>query len=201
MDRTTDRRLVLASASPARLRLLRQAGFDPEVVVSDVDESAVTAATAQELVAELARRKAAAVAGRVDGWALVVGCDSLFELDGATVGKPATVDEARSRLQAARGRSGVLRTGHCLVDVAGKRSVAEVASTEVRFGDYSDAELDAYLATDEPLRVAGAFTLDGRSAPFVDGVVGDPSNVIGLSLPLLRNLLHRLGLSVVDFWA
>jgi septum formation protein len=191
---------VLASASPARLRLLRDAGFDPQVVVSGVDEDAVRADSPAALVQELAVRKAAAVAAGMDGDELVVGCDSVLDLDGQALGKPASPDDAVRRWQRMRGRDGCLRTGHCVVDVATGRRVADVASTLVRFGTPSDAEVAAYVATGEPLAVAGAFTLDGRSAPFVDGVDGDPGNVIGLSLPLLRRLLAQLGVEVTDLW-
>lgn len=192
-------RLVLASASPARLRLLQAAGFDPEVVVSGVDEEAVEAATPRELALVLAERKADAVASTLDD-GLVVGCDSVLDLDGRALGKPATAGEAVERWRAMRGRTGVLVTGHCVVDAATGRRVSEVAATEVRFGRPTDDEIDAYVATGEPLRVAGAFTLDGRSAPFVDAVVGDPGTVIGLSLPLLRDLLARLDVRITDLW-
>ena len=192
-------RLVLASASPARLRLLREAGFDPEVIVSGVDEDGISARSVSELVVALATAKAHAVAERPEAaGAVVVGCDSMLDVDGELQGKPASVEQARQRLQGLRGRSAVLRTGHCVI--WGGASVSDVASTEVRFGDFSDAELDAYLATGEALGVAGSFTLDGRSAPFVDGIVGDHGNVIGLSLPLLRRLLAKLDLTVMDLW-
>ena len=195
------RPLVLASASPARLGLLRAAGLDPAVVVSHVDEDAVTAPGPRELVLELAVRKARAVAAReLPAGALVVGCDSLLELGGEAFGKPGTADAALARWQAMRGRSGTLLTGHCVVDTATGAEAAEVAGTVVRFGTPSDAELEAYVATGEPLQVAGAFTLDGRSAPFLAGVDGDPGNVIGLSLPLLRALLGRLGVALHELW-
>jgi septum formation protein len=189
---------VLASASPARLRLLRDAGLSPDVVVSGVDEDGVTG-TAREVVLELATRKAQAVACGVDD-ALVVGCDSLLELDGQVLGKPATEAEAVARWQAMRGRSGTLHTGHCVVDTATGASAGDVCSTLVRFGTPSDEEVRAYVATGEPLQVAGAFTLDGRSAPFLDGIDGDAGNVIGLSLPLLRALLAKLDVSLVELW-
>ncbi|SFF80712.1 septum formation protein [Actinacidiphila alni] len=199
---SSSRTLVLASASPARLGLLKQAGLDPRVVVSGVDEDAITAATPAELARVLAEAKAAAVAagGMLDGGELVIGCDSVLELDGRALGKPADAAEAVARWQAMRGRSGVLQTGHCVIDTANGRQVSRTASTTVRFGTPDDAEIAAYVASGEPLYVAGAFTLDGRSAPFVDGIEGDPGNVIGLSLPLLRTLLAELDVRITDLW-
>ncbi|MFB8242924.1 nucleoside triphosphate pyrophosphatase [Kitasatospora purpeofusca] len=197
----TDRRsLVLASASPARLGLLRQAGLDPRVVVSGVDEDALTAATPAELALVLAEAKAKAVAATLTEGELVIGCDSVLELDGQALGKPADEAEALARWQAMRGRAGVLRTGHCVIDTVTGRQASATASTTVRFGTPDDAEVAAYIATGEPLHVAGAFTLDGRSAPFVEGIEGDPGNVIGLSLPLLRGLLTELGVRITDLW-
>jgi septum formation protein len=196
-----DRVLVLASASPARLGLLQQAGFDPRVVVSGVDEDAISAPTPTDLARLLAEAKAAAVSGHLPFDALVIGCDSVLDLgDGQALGKPRDADEAFDRWQMMRGRSGELRTGHCLIDTVTGKRVSQTASTTVRFGMPDDEEIEAYIATGEPLAVAGAFTLDGRSAPFIDGIEGDPGNVIGLSLPLLRRLLAELGYRVTDFW-
>ncbi|ESU46170.1 putative septum formation protein [Streptomyces sp. HCCB10043] len=198
---TDQRRLVLASASPARLGLLRQAGFAPEVIVSGVDEDALSAPTPAELALVLARAKAAAVAERPEAaGALVIGCDSVLELDGEALGKPADAEEATARWKSMRGRAGILQTGHSVIDTASGRTASATASTVVRFGEPSDAEVAAYVASGEPLHVAGAFTLDGRSAPFVDAIEGDHGNVIGLSLPLLRRLLGELDVSVTELW-
>lgn len=206
--------LVLASASPARLALLTAAGFDPHVIVSGVDEEAVGAANAEALCAVLARMKAHAVAARIHkgelgqelpaGRTLVLGCDSVLEFDGEVFGKPDGPDAARKRWQAMRGRTGVLHTGHCLLDLTvdpvGAGAGEEVASTAVTFADLTDDEIDTYVGSGEPLRVAGAFTIDGLGGPFVERIEGDPSTVIGLSLPTLRHLLRRLDLSVTSFW-
>jgi septum formation protein len=198
---TSTRELVLASASPARLGLLKQAGLDPRVMVSGVDEEAISAPTPAELARVLAEAKAAAVAGLLDGGELVIGCDSVLELDGQALGKPKDAAEATARWQAMRGRDGVLRTGHCVIDTANGRQVSRTASTTVRFGTPDDAEVAAYVASGEPLSMAGAFSLDGRSAPFVEGIDGDPGTVIGLSLPLLRRLLAELDVRITDLWA
>jgi septum formation protein len=196
------RRLVLASASAARRRLLVEAGFQPEVLVSGVDEESVSADTLSELVVTLAEAKAEAVASRSEAvGAVVIGCDSLLDVDGEIHGKPASIEHARLRLTRLRGRSAILRSGHCVIDTVTGRRASDLASTEVVFGDYTDEELEAYLATGEALQVAGSFTLDGRSAPFVAGIVGDHTNVIGLSLPLFRALLGAIGLTVMDLWA
>ncbi|NUT34938.1 MAG: septum formation inhibitor Maf [Hamadaea sp.] len=206
--------LVLASASPARLTLLRAAGIDPHVIVSGVDEDAVEAANAEALCAVLARMKANAVAARIHkgelggelppGRTLVLGCDSVLEFDGQVYGKPDGPDDAQKRWRAMRGQSGVLRTGHCLVDLGvGTEDagiVEEVASTVVHFAALTDEEIDVYVDSGEPLQVAGAFTIDGLGGPFVERIEGDPSTVIGLSLPTLRHLLRRLDLSVTSFW-
>ncbi|MFB0616721.1 nucleoside triphosphate pyrophosphatase [Streptomyces sp. AGS-58] len=202
MTATHRRRLVLASQSPARLGLLRQAGLAPEVIVSGVDEDAVTAPTPAELALALAEAKASVVAAKPEvRGALVIGCDSVLELDGRALGKPADAEEATARWQAMRGRAGVLQTGHCVWDTEAGRYVSATASTVVRFGNPSDEEVAAYVASGEPLHVAGAFTLDGRSAPFIEGIEGDHGNVIGISLPLLRRLLARLGVGITELWA
>ncbi|AGI90356.1 nucleoside triphosphate pyrophosphatase [Streptomyces albidoflavus] len=197
----SNRRVVLASASPARLGLLRQAGLAPEVIVSGVDEDALTADSPGALALVLAEAKAAAVALRPEAaGSVLIGCDSVLDLDGVALGKPADAEDATARWKAMRGRNGVLRTGHCVIDTASGRRASATASTTVRFGEPSDEEIAAYVASGEPLHVAGAFTLDGRSAPFIDGIDGDPGNVIGLSLPLLRRLLTELDLAITDFW-
>ncbi|MCW2874528.1 nucleoside triphosphate pyrophosphatase [Actinacidiphila oryziradicis] len=198
---TEQRVIVLASASPARRGLLKSAGLDPKVIVSGVDEDAITADTPGELARVLAEAKAAVVAGQLRDGALVIGCDSVLDLDGEALGKPADAEEAAARWKAMRGRTGVLRTGHCVIDTANGRQVSATASTTVRFGNPDDAEIAAYVASGEPLQVAGAFTLDGLSAPFIDGIDGDHGNVLGLSLPLLRRLLADLGVRITDLWA
>ncbi len=193
---------MLASASPARLRLLTTAGFDPEVVVSGVDEHALSSGAPDAVVTALAEAKALAVAARpaVLG-AIVLGCDSMLDVDGVAHGKPSDLTAARALLLGLRGRSAVLRTGHCVVDTERDLRVSAAAATTVRFGDFGDDELDAYLATGESLAVAGAFTLDGYGAPFIDGIDGDHGNVIGLSMPLFRVLLGRIGCSIPMLWA
>jgi septum formation protein len=193
-------RVVLASASPTRLAVLRTAGLDPEVIVSGLDETAFTAATPAELAGLLARAKAAAVAeGLADG--LVIGCDSLLDLDGRALGKPATAAEATARWQELPGRTGTLVTGHCVINAATGQQAAAVAATRVHFGTPSPAEIAAYVASGEPLAMAGAFSLDGRGGWFVDGIDGDHGTVLGVSLPLLRRLLADLGVNVTSLWA
>ena len=186
-------RFVLASASPARLRTLRAAGVGAEVIVSGVDEDGVSAASPAALALALAEEKAVTVAAQLAGPALVLGCDSLLELDGVALGKPGSPDAALERWRAMRGRDGVLHTGHAVLDTASGARAARTASTVVHFADATDAEIEAYCSTGEPLRVAGAFTIDGLGGWFVDAIDGDHHNVVGLSLPLLRRLLHELG--------
>lgn len=205
-------RLVLGSASSGRLGVLRSAGVDPLVVVSDVDEDAIIAQLAgsgpAEVVAALAAAKADRVVELIDADAaadcVVVGCDSMLEVDGRLSGKPGTVDRARQQWQACAGRTSVLHTGHTALRVADGRVIdraQRTGSTTLHFGSPTDAELQAYLASGEPLFVAGAFTLDGLGGWFIERIEGDPSNVIGISLPLLRNLLAGLGISVAALWA
>jgi septum formation protein len=199
---SVDRRLVLASASSARLSLLRQAGLAPDVVVSNVDEGSVRAPRVAEQVALLAAAKAAEVA-KQETDALVIGADSLLEFGGKPLGKPADAQEALDRWQRMAGRSGILHTGQALFDVrdgaVASRDIA-VASTVVYFASPTPQELNAYVATGEPLAVAGAFTLDGLGAPFVRRVEGDPAAVVGLSLTVLRTQLAKRGLAITDLW-
>lgn len=202
--------VILASASPARLSVLRAAGLDPLVEVSDVDEDAVLdalpGAAPAEAVTALARAKAHAVARRLDGGhqdAVLIGCDSMLSIGEELVGKPGTVEVARARWARMACRTGELVTGHAVLRLSGGEIVDEAvghAGTTVRFGSPSEAELDAYLTSGEPLAVAGAFTLDGLGGWFVDGIDGDPSTVIGISLPLTRTLLAKVGVVVTDLW-
>ncbi|MEW1633784.1 nucleoside triphosphate pyrophosphatase [Streptomyces sp. NPDC093801] len=197
----TVRTLVLASASPARLNLLRQAGLAPHVIVSGFDEDTLNHDNPADLALALAEAKAGVVAELPEAaGALVIGCDSVLELDGEALGKPADAAEATARWKSMRGRAGVLRTGHCVIDTATGRQVSATASTTVRFGEPTDAEVAAYVESGEPLHVAGAFTLDGLSSAFIDGIDGDPGNVIGLSMPLLRSLLGELDVSITELW-
>ncbi|MCM0676211.1 Maf family nucleotide pyrophosphatase [Micromonospora phytophila] len=197
-------RLVLASASPARRKTLQAAGIEPDVLVSGVDESLVVAERAEELCLDLARLKAQAVLTRLrpvdDQRTLVIGCDSVLAFDGEILGKPADAADATRRWKRMRGRSGVLHSGHCLIDIVAGRRAEAVASTTVHFADVSDDEIATYVATGEPLAVAGAFTIDGLGGPFVERIEGDPGTVVGLSLPLLRRLLAELDLGITDLW-
>lgn len=197
-------RFVLASRSPARLNTLRAAGIDPEVIVSDVDEEAIEAslpdATPAELAQVLARAKAEEVAATITGPALVLGCDSVFELDGKAYGKPTTAAVAKERWQQMMGRAGTLHTGHHVIDTATGVAASATASTVVHLGLMTDQEMADYLATGEPLLVAGGFTLDALGGAFVTGVEGDPSNVVGVSLPTVRALLNQLGVRWTSLW-
>jgi septum formation protein len=194
-------RLVLASASPARLATLHAAGVEPSVVVSGVDESQVDGLPPADLALRLAELKCAAVAADIHDGSLVLGCDSVLELDGEALGKPDDAPDAVRRWEAMRGRSGVLHTGHCLRDTRSGTEASATASTVVHFADVTDDEIAAYVASGEPLHVAGAFTVDGLGGAFVTGIEGDHHNVVGLSLPLLRDLVGRLGHRWTDLWA
>jgi septum formation protein len=210
MARSSTVQVILASASPARLGVLRAAGLDPMVEVSDVDEDAVLArlpgAPPATAVTELATAKAHAVLDRLAGRhrdAVLLACDSMLSVGGELVGKPGTVEVARKRWAAMAGGTGELVTGHAVARIRDGALVglrAAPATTVVRFGTPTEAELDAYLASDEPLTVAGAFTLDGLGGWFVEGVDGAQSTVIGISLPLVRSLLTELGVIVTDLW-
>ncbi|MEA3019742.1 MAG: nucleoside triphosphate pyrophosphatase [Actinomycetota bacterium] len=190
--------LVLASASETRLRVLRSAGLDPEVAVSDVDET-VGEVAPSEIVAVLAERKVNAVAGRFAD-ALVLGCDSMVELDGRILGKPASGDEAVAWWRAMRGRTATVWTGHFLMDTATGETASWTADARVRFGSPSDAEIERYVASGEATGAAGGFRLEGRAAAFIESVDGDPGTVHGISLPALRLLLAELGVQIADLW-
>lgn len=199
-------RLVLASQSPARLMVLRNAGVEPSVHVSHVDEEAIEArmpqATPAQLCLALAKAKAEVVAQDYADSpdVIVVGCDSVFDVDGQAFSKASSEEQVRERWAQMMGRAGVLRTGHWVMVPSTGATAGAVANTIVQMGDPTQAELDAYLATGEPLQVAGGFTLDGLGGAFVDGIEGDPSNVVGLSLPTLRNLLREIGITWTDLW-
>ena len=194
--------LVLASASPARLATLRAAGVEPVVIVSGVDEDQLDALPPAELAQALAELKCRAVLAlpHLPSPALVLGCDSVLELDGQALGKPGTPEVARQRWQQMRGRSGVLHTGHALADVESGQVINRLASTTVHFADISDDEIEAYVATQEPLWVAGAFTLDGYAGAFISGIEGDPHTVIGVSLPVVRTMVAELGGQWTELW-
>jgi septum formation protein len=197
-------RLVLASASPGRLDTLRRAGLDPVVRVSGVDEECETAPDPVALVERLATLKAQAVVTRLtpsQTRTLVLGCDSALEFDGVTYGKPRDPEEAVQRWQLMRGRCGVLHTGHCLIDVRDRFEVTRTASSRVWFGQITESEVADYVASGEPLGVAGAFTIDGLGGAFVDRIDGDPHNVVGLSLPLLRQMIAAFGVSWTSLWS
>jgi septum formation protein len=193
-------RVVLASASPARLAVLRAAGLDPQVIVSGVDEERYAADSTAQLVSVLASAKAGAVAAGLDD-GVVIGCDSMLDLDGRAYGKPAGAAAAIKLWREMSGKSGTLFTGHCVIDAASGQSVQGVAATTVRFGTPTDDEIAAYVATGEPLRMAGAFTIEGLGGWFVDSIDGDSGNVIGISLPLLRRLFDGLGVTILALWS
>lgn len=205
--------LILASASPARLATLVGAGINPIVRVSHVDEEAIessmSASTPGEIAQALARAKCEKVtqeladANELTPNTIVIGCDSVFELNGKPYGKPRNAIEAKSRWQEMMNKTGTLHTGHYITftnERGQQSSVEATASTQVHLGELTEPEMDAYLLTGEPFAVAGGFTLDGFGGAFVRGVTGDPSNVVGISLPTVRNLLHQLGITWTDLW-
>jgi len=198
------KKIILASASPARLALLRQSGIEPQVIVARVDEQSPELADlpASKVASVLAIRKAAMVADALpseSGATLVIGCDSVLDFHGQVQGKPRNETEAIQRWRAMRGLSGVLYSGHSIIDLPTGRTFNDTAQTTIYFADIDDAEIQGYVASGEPLRVAGAFTIDGLGAPFIDRIEGDPSCVEGLSLPLLRRAIYHFGYSFRDF--
>jgi septum formation protein len=191
------RSVVLASASPSRKRLLDSCGISAQVIVSGVDEEdpKLTALAPREMVIALAILKAHTIKAQVGNEHLIIGCDSTFEFQGKSFGKPLTEELAVARCKELRGNFGLLHTGHCIIDTKQGIEISDVSTSKVFFADMSDAEIAGYVASGEPLNVAGGFTLDGLSAPFISRIEGDPSGIIGLSLPLLRRAINSLGLT------
>ena len=189
--------IILASASPSRLRLLESVGITPSILVSGVDEDAseFESLSPAELVIALAILKAHTVKGKAPVNSLVIGCDSTFEFEGKSLGKPVTKTKAIERCKQLSGKTGYLHTGHCLIDLRQGIELSERSTAKVQFAQMTDAEIIDYVDSDEPLNVAGGFTLDGLSAPFITKIEGDPSGIIGLSLPLLRKMIISLGYS------
>jgi septum formation protein len=190
-------KIVLASQSTSRLRLLEGAGIKPRVMVSHVDEETdfFNAMSPADMVIALAVTKAHTVREQLDFPAIVIGCDSTFDVDGVSFGKPGTPEIAKERAQAISGRSGLLHTGHCIIDTVQGREIADRVTTKVTFSKMSDDEIDDYIASGEPLHVAGGFTLDGFGSPFIPIIEGDYTNVVGLSMPFFRSAMSQLGYS------
>ena len=195
-----DRKIILASASPSRKRLLESVGINPEILVSGVDEedSQLSALAPKDLVIALAIMKAHSVKDKVQGDALIIGADSTFEFNGQSLGKPLTKEVAVARAKEVRGHFGLLHTGQCVIDTKAGIEVSDISTSKVYFAAMTDSEIEAYVNTGEPLEVAGGFTLDGLSAPYISKIDGDPSGIIGLSLPLLRKAFISLGLKWED---
>ncbi len=194
-------KIVLASASPSRKGLLERSGINAEVLVSGIDEEdpRYSELSARELVVALAIVKAHTVREKINYPALIIACDSTFEFQGESLGKPLTKEVAIARARRLSGNSGILYTGHCLIDTTKEIEVSDVVATRVHFAELSQNEIDSYVETKEPLNVAGGFTLDGISAPFIKGIEGESSNVIGLSLPWIRGAFNSLGYNWFDF--
>jgi len=190
-------KIVLASQSTSRRRLLESAGLKPTIIVSNVDEETefFNAMTPADMVIALAVTKAHTVREQIDYPALIIGCDSTFDVDGVSFGKPGTPDVARDRAKAISGRSGLLHTGHCIIDTAQGREIADRVTTKVTFSEMTDQEIEDYIASEEPLHVAGGFTLDGFGSPFIPTIEGDYTNVVGISMPFLRSAMSQLGYS------
>jgi septum formation protein len=190
-------RIVLASQSTSRLRLLEGAGLSPLVKVSHVDEETefFNAMTPADMVIALAVTKAHTVREQIDFPAIIIGCDSTFDVDGVSFGKPGSPEIARERAQAISGRSGLLHTGHCVIDTEQGREIVDRVTTKVTFSKMSIDEIDDYIASEEPLHVAGGFTLDGFGSPFIPVIEGDYTNVVGISMPFLRSAMSQLGYS------
>jgi len=189
--------IVLASQSTSRRRLLEGAGIAPLVMVSHVDEETdfFNAMSPADMVIALAVTKAHAVREQVDFPAIIIGCDSTFDVDGVSFGKPGTPEIAKERALAISGRSGLLHTGHCIIDTAQGREIADRVTTKVTFSKMTNDEIDDYIASEEPLHVAGGFTLDGFGSPFIPVIEGDYTNVVGLSMPFFRSAMSQLGYS------
>ena len=190
-------KVVLASQSTSRRRLLEGAGITPTVMVSHVDEETefFNAMTPADMVIALAVTKAHTVREQIDFPAIIIGCDSTFDVDGISFGKPGTPEIAKERALAISGRSGLLHTGHCIIDTVQGREIADRITTKVTFSEMSNVEIDDYIASGEPLQVAGGFTLDGFGSPFIPVIEGDYTNVVGLSMPFLRIAMSQLGYS------
>lgn len=188
-------RLILASASTSRRRLLESAGLKPEIIVSHVDEETdfFKAMSPADMVIALAITKAHTVREQISGDVVIIACDSTFEFDGVSLGKPGTVDVATERASRVRGNSGLLHTGHCIIDTSKDREISDRVTTKVTFSDMTDLEISDYVSTGEPLHVAGGFTLDGFSSPFIPSIEGDYTNVVGISMPFLRAAMAELG--------
>ena len=190
-------KIILASASTSRRRLLESAGLKPLIMISHVDEESefINELSPSDMVITLAITKAHTIREKIDFPAIIIGCDSTFEFDGKSLGKPGSPEIARERAQRVQGNSGLLHTGHCIIDTSKDREISSIVTTKVTFDQMSDDEINDYVASGEPLHVAGGFTLDGFSSPFIPSIEGDYTNVVGISMPLLRRAFLQLGYS------